>query len=463
MHQRRAAGGKVVEIGLGCLRAMGQQSARPQHPQPVQPEDGAGAVLLLHQPQFGGRLAAVLAHRRAQFGGKGGGALQKRGRAGLDPVGGEHGADQPARAPLDPGGKAVTILGTVDGNGDPTSILDGGNLEGGSNGVRVLICQSGETSTTVFQNLVIQNGYAGDGGGMVNDNGSNPTLTNCTFTGNSARYTGGGMWNDNSSSPTLTDCTFTSNSVTDFVGRGGGMYNLDGSSPTLTGCTFTSNSVEFNGGGMYNTVSSSPTLTDCTFTGNSANRGGAGMYNFDSSPTLTECTFTNNSAGYDGGGMLNYYDSSPTLTNCTFTNNSVSENGGGMLNGPSCSPTLTDCTFMGNSATGDGGGMWNNPTSSRPTLTNCNFCGNTSGTGNRNINGSIDGSSSGNRLLLNCNTGDVNFDLQIDSGDLGYLLALWGASSVLNADINQDGEVNGADLAYILSHFGGATDDTTAD
>ncbi|MCP4497479.1 MAG: hypothetical protein GY825_11945, partial [Phycisphaeraceae bacterium] len=97
-------------------------------------------------------------------------------------------------------------------------------------------------------------------------------------------------------------------------------------------------------------------------------------------------------------------------------------------------------------------------------LTDCNFCGNTSGTGNRHIDGDpLDVSSRGNLLLLNCNTGDVNFDLAIDSGDLGYLLALWGASSVLNADINQDGEVNGADLAYILSYFGGATDDTTAD
>ena len=28
---------------------------------------------------------------------------------------------------IDPDGKQVTILGTVDGNGDPTSILDGGN------------------------------------------------------------------------------------------------------------------------------------------------------------------------------------------------------------------------------------------------------------------------------------------------------------------------------------------------
>ncbi|NCF40357.1 MAG: hypothetical protein GWP75_09600 [Planctomycetia bacterium] len=108
-----------------------------------------------------------------------------------------------------------------------------------------------------------------------------------------------------------------------------------------------------------------------------------------------------------------------------------------------------------------GGGMYND--SSSPTLTDCNFCGNTSGTGNRNVAGdAIDGSSSGNLLLLNCNEGDVNFDLAIDAGDLGYLLSRWSASSVLNADINRDGEVNGADLGLILDHFGGATDATWA-
>ena len=88
---------------------------------------------------------------------------------------------------IDPGGKQVTILGTVDGNGDPTSILDGGGAS------RVLICQSGETSTTVFENLVIRNGLASGtipdnrGGGMYND-ASSPTLTNCTDNGDCPRY-----------------------------------------------------------------------------------------------------------------------------------------------------------------------------------------------------------------------------------------------------------------------------------
>ena len=164
---------------------------------------------------------------------------------------------------IDPGGKQVTIIGTVDGNGDPTSVLDGGNPVGGTSGVRVLICQNGETSTTVFQNLVIQNGYTSDdgGGGMLND-GSSPTLTNCTFTSNSAR-SGGGLRNS-SSSPTLTNCTFASNSASN---NGGGMYNSSSSSPTLADCTFTNNSGSVFGGGMYNS-SSSPTLTNCNFCGN---------------------------------------------------------------------------------------------------------------------------------------------------------------------------------------------------
>ena len=62
------------------------------------------------------------------------------------------------------------------------------------------------------------------------------------------------------------------------------------------------------------------------------------------------------------------------------------------------------------------GGIYNNASS--PALTECNFCGNASDFGNRNIHGSaIDPASSGNLLLLNCNTGDVNFDLAIDAGD----------------------------------------------
>jgi len=46
---------------------------------------------------------------------------------------------------------------------------------------------------------------------MFND-GSSPTLANCTFSGNSAMNYGGGIYNRESSSPLLTNCTFQNNS-----------------------------------------------------------------------------------------------------------------------------------------------------------------------------------------------------------------------------------------------------------
>jgi hypothetical protein len=75
------------------------------------------------------------------------------------------------------------------------------------------------------------------------------------------------------------------------------MYNFGGS-PTVTNCTFIGNSVEAWGGGMYN-YESNVTLTNCTFSGNSA----AGLYGRfcgglcceSSDITLSDCNITNNS------------------------------------------------------------------------------------------------------------------------------------------------------------------------
>jgi hypothetical protein len=209
------------------------------------------------------------------------------------------------------------------------------------------------------------------GGGMYNDS-SSPTLTNVTFSGNSATGTvgaGGGMGNYDHSSPILTNVTFSSNTAKDF---GGGMFNRD-SSPTLINVTFSGNTTGY-GGGMYNANNSNPILTNVTFSANTANIYGGGMYNYSSSPTLTNVTFSGNSAtGSSGmGGGITNESSSPILTNVTFSGNSATTYGGGMTNEVS-SPTLTNVTFSGNTAT-FGGGMVNY--SSSPSLTNVTFSGN---------------------------------------------------------------------------------------
>ncbi|MHC4528098.1 MAG: right-handed parallel beta-helix repeat-containing protein, partial [Planctomycetota bacterium] len=137
---------------------------------------------------------------------------------------------------------------------------------------------------------------------------------------------------------------------------GGGMYNFSGS-PTVSNCTFSSNTAEGDGGGMANDTSSDPTVTNCTFTGNSATGlegNGGGMYNNDSDPILVNCAFVSNSASYSGGGMGNGL-SSPTLTGCIFTDNSATVYGGGMSNVYNCYPKLTDCNVSGNEAQYGGG------------------------------------------------------------------------------------------------------------
>ncbi|UCC31161.1 MAG: right-handed parallel beta-helix repeat-containing protein [Phycisphaerales bacterium] len=237
----------------------------------------------------------------------------------------------------------------VTGSGtDATAVLDGFTITGGN---------ADGTSSTDYR-----------GGGMINEEAS-PTVTNCTFAGNTARL-GGGMYNQESSSPTVTNCTFAGNTGV----YGGGMFNEE-ASPTVTNCTFAGNTGE-NGGGMSNIFGSSPKVTNCTFAGNTGANGG-GMSNiFGSSPKVTNCTFSGNEANA-GGGMYNLY-CSPTVTNCTFAGN-TGENGGGMCNYGN-DATVTNCYFRGNSADADGGGMFNY--GSYATVTNCTFTGNTAANGN---------------------------------------------------------------------------------
>ncbi|MBE0528970.1 MAG: hypothetical protein IH629_07195, partial [Thermoleophilia bacterium] len=194
--------------------------------------------------------------------------------------------------------------------------------EGSDNSVHV-VYGTEISSTAILDGFTITAGNANSasladrGAGMFNILNSNPTLSNLTFTNNSATY-GGGMFSDNSS-PTLTNVNFSENYARD---SGGGMYN-NHASPTLTGVTFTANSAIVNGGGVFN--------------------------NNNSLAQLTNVTISNNSAEGDGGGIYNWDRSSATLTNVTITANSADGNGGGVYV-KTCSPTLINTILWGNTS-----------------------------------------------------------------------------------------------------------------
>ncbi len=266
-------------------------------------------------------------------------------------------------------GKAIWLHSS---DGPEVTIIDATDLFSS-----VVTCDSDEGADTVLEGFTLMHGtgtlveispgiFILVGGGMYNED-SSPTVTNCTFTGNTAfRFEsgrGGGMYNDNSS-PTVTDCAFVENSAGI---NGGGMYNRNSSSPIVTKCRFIENFGGF-GGGMENVFSSNPTVTNCTFSGNSSDHSGGGMSNVLSSPTVTNCFFSANDAL--GGGMYNN-SGSPTVTNCTFTGNADY----GMYNDKS-SPTVTNCILWGNSPDEF------NPFLGTPTVTYSDVQGGFRGTGN---------------------------------------------------------------------------------
>jgi uncharacterized repeat protein (TIGR01451 family) len=258
-------------------------------------------------------------------------------------------------------GKNITIDGDLDDDNTPDITISGNNA------CRVFYT-TGLSSSAVFNGLII--------------------------TGGSSLLFGGGMCNYFSSSPTVSNCTFSGNTAV----IGGGMFNLD--PPTVIHCTFSGNTATVNGGGMNNDELSLPTVTNCTFSGNTANRGG-GMYNNGiGSPTVTNCIFSGNTAEI-GGGMCNNNGSSATVTNCTFSGNTANPGaGGGMFNNVAF-PTLANCILWGDSSPEIFGG---------DSVNYCDIQGGYAGTGN------IDS----NPLLVNSGTGD--FHLQsgspcIDSGD----------------------------------------------
>jgi len=188
---------------------------------------------------------------------------------------------------------------------------DGPGFHNNSENSYHVVSGSGVKATAVLDGFRIIGGNADhgdiDGAGMYNLSGS-PTVIDCTFVGNSARWYGGGMFNNMFSSPTLINCTFVDNDAK----YGGGMENRFYSEPTLTNCLFSGNTAEFGAG--LSSAGASPTCINCTITQNWAARRAGGMYNrFDSKPEITNCIVWGNRAE-EGAQITMWYDSELSVT-----------------------------------------------------------------------------------------------------------------------------------------------------
>jgi len=273
-------------------------------------------------------------------------------------------------------GASATIIQACDSGGGPCAGID-----------RVLQVNSGATIS--ISGVTIRNGSAtyADGGGILNYNNGNLTVTNSTVSGNSADGQGGGI-SMNGGMLTLTNSTVSGNSAS----LGGGIY-VYYSTVAITSSTVSDNTAIFYGGGINN-FGGIVTITSSTVSRNTAGQFGGGIVNNGSNGTatlnLTDSAVIGNSVGglsgaHLGGGIFNTGDTglgadrlgTVNITRSTVSGNTVTDalggGGGGIANwaGIGCAIggsetngtlTLTNSTVSGNTADGEGsygGGILN--------------------------------------------------------------------------------------------------------
>ena len=220
----------------------------------------------------------------------------------------------------------TTNLGTMGGGSGATLTINGGghDINGNNNaGITVNNGQSLNVNNVGSDGTKGFNGFSYDYGGAIVNQGT-ATITDSTFSGNSASMFGGVVVNQGTA--TITSSTFTGNET-----KSGGVIYNQGGTVTITGSTFSGNSADENGGAILN-------------------------YGTE---TITGSAFTGNKAGNTGGVILNH--GITTITGSDFSGNSADNTGGAIENFGAVNiiADSTDTTFTGNTANGVSNALYN--------------------------------------------------------------------------------------------------------
>ncbi len=233
-----------------------------------------------------------------------------------------------------------------------SAVLDGFTIQGGYDDATEEEYKSGAgmhnngSSPTIRNCLFVNNYSVNNGGALFNANNSKPVIEDCEFLNNyayyggaicdtsaspsilrtafnynTAKYDGGAIRNNSNSNPTITDCSFEGNSAN----RGAGIDAYE-SSPIVKRCSFYKNSATSSGGALYAYTSSNARMENCTMTENTSYFGGAIYARDNSNVQIVNCTISANSAKYNGGALYSQ-NTTPVVLNSILWNNTAKTSG----------------------------------------------------------------------------------------------------------------------------------------
>ncbi|MCA9759458.1 MAG: right-handed parallel beta-helix repeat-containing protein [Candidatus Eisenbacteria bacterium] len=247
-------------------------------------------------------------------------------------------------------------------SGDPTACTI--DCEGAARGFTFVSVTS---PAALLSGVRVINGD-GDGSAIYCEN-SSPTIENCILEDNGSMNRGGGIHCRLGSYPTVRDCIIRNNDSS----SGGGLYCYD-SGATVSGTVLTNNRAhQVGGGGIFMNVRAIVSLIGCEISDNTAPNQGGGIYcgggfTVESDLDMVDCLVSGNEGPLGGGLFIN--TAFVNVSNTVFTGN-ASPSDGGAVYVASCSPAFTGCTFAANHAVADGGAFAlysSNPTFERSIL-----------------------------------------------------------------------------------------------
>jgi predicted outer membrane repeat protein len=203
-------------------------------------------------------------------------------------------------------------------------------------------------SQAIFANLIVQQNYALDGGGLYSSDSLNQ-LYKVNFFDNQANQNGGAIYTNNSHL-IMSDSSFGQNHA---EGDGGALFNYN-SNPILTKINFGNNTAADEGGAIFNDYQSNPAIFNSVFRGNAAIASGGAIFNHGSTVDARYFNSIFDSNNSQLGGAIYNYQSNSSGVNNTFTNNQAKSGAAVYSEGDEdTKPAFNNSIFWGNQGTID--------------------------------------------------------------------------------------------------------------